>query len=160
MKAGEAHRLMATFPIADLATILGGCDPLVLAPHPDDESLGCGGLLAACARAGGRPAILVLTDGVGSHPQSRAYPPPRLRAVREHEAREAAAALGVHPARIRFLQLPDTKAPTEGPGFTAAVTAIAQYLLDWTCSVLLAPWRHDPHCDTRRPTSWPHRSPG
>lgn len=147
MTAGEAHRLMAALPTADLATLLEGRDPLVLAPHPDDESLGCGGLLALCAAAGGRPAILVMTDGAGSHPGSRRYPPPVLRDLREAEARAAAAALGVAAERVAFLRLPDRHAPMEGPAFDDAVAAIVQRLAGWDCGALLAPWRQDPHGD-------------
>ena len=147
MTAGEAQRAMAALPFAGLGTILGGRDPLVLAPHPDDESLGCGGLLASSAGSGGRPAVLVLTDGAGSHPNSRSHPPARLRDLRESEARQATGALGVAPDRVAFLRLPDTAAPTQGAPFEAAVAAIAAALRDWRCGVLLAPWRHDPHGD-------------
>ncbi len=147
MTAGEAHRAMLSFPVADLQIILGGRAPLVLAPHPDDESLGCGGLLAACAAAGGRPAVLVLTDGAGSHPGSRQYPPDRLRDLRETEAAAAAAALGLEPDRLAFMRLADTAAPLHGQGFATAVATIAGFLHRWACGALLAPWRHDPHCD-------------
>lgn len=36
---------------------------LVLAPHPDDETLGCGGLLARAADQGLRPRVAFLTNG-------------------------------------------------------------------------------------------------
>lgn len=147
MTAGEAQLAMAALPVGGLDTILGGRDPLVLAPHPDDESLGCGGLLASSAALGGRPAVLVLTDGAGSHPNSRTHPPTRLRGLRESEAGEAAAALGVASDRVGFLRLRDTAAPSAGAPFEAAVAAIVAALRDWRCGLLLAPWRHDPHCD-------------
>ena len=66
---------------------------VVLAPHPDDESLGCGGLLARLAAHGVPARVVVVTDGAQSHPGSAAYPPERLRALREAEARAAVAAL-------------------------------------------------------------------
>ncbi len=147
LTAGEAIQRMEALPIAELDTIIGSGAPLILAPHPDDESLGCGGLLAQCVASGRRPAILVLTDGTGSHPNSRAYPAPNLRAIREQEAREAAAILGVQADRISFLGLRDTAAPVEGLEFEFAVTAILSFAEHWSAGTLLAPWRHDPHCD-------------
>ena len=88
---------LRSLPVADYDAMTGAEPVLVLAPHADDESCGCGGLIAeACAR-GREIAVTVLTDGTGSHPHSRAYPAPRLRALREAEAREAVAALGLEP---------------------------------------------------------------
>lgn len=140
---------LAALPVVDLDVILQGGNPLVLAPHPDDESLGCGGLLAACVAAEGRPAVLILTDGVGSHPNSRSHPPDRLRSLREEEARNAARELVVAPERLAFLGLPDTAAPhpADGSAFTDTVDAIVAAMGAWDCHVLLAPWRHDPHGD-------------
>ena len=36
---------------------------LVVAPHPDDESLGCGGTIANYTRGGSTVALLVISDG-------------------------------------------------------------------------------------------------
>jgi LmbE family N-acetylglucosaminyl deacetylase len=147
MLAGDALRRFESLPFAPLAAILGGHAPLILAPHADDESLGCGGLIAEACAQGLAPYVLIMTDGTGSHPGSRAYPAPRLRALREAEARQAVAALGLAPERIGFLRLRDTAAPREGEAFEAAVTAVAGLLRERGCGVLLAPWRHDPHGD-------------
>ncbi|GAC1345449.1 MAG: PIG-L family deacetylase [Acetobacteraceae bacterium] len=147
LTAGEAQRTMAALPVAELPVIIGHGDPLVLAPHPDDESLGCGGLLAEAVARGLQPFVLVLTDGTGSHPNSRSHPPDRLRRLREAEAAEAVAALGLGPDRIGFLRLPDRYAPTTGPYFDAAVAAVLAALARARCTTLLAPWQHDPHSD-------------
>lgn len=145
MRAADALAALRELPVADLDAIDGGEAALLLAPHADDESLGCGGFIAeACAR-GRPPQVLVLTDGAGSHPNSRLFPPARLRALRKQEAREAVAVLGLPPSRIGFLGLPDTAAPTSGAAFDRAVRTIAALSRD--CGLLLAPWRHDPHCD-------------
>ena len=87
---------------------------VVIAPHPDDESLACGGLIAEACRQGFRVRIIVVSDGAGSHPNSKAYPPDRLRSLREEEARRAGAELGVAPEEMLFLGLPDRFVAPEG----------------------------------------------
>ena len=134
-------------PVRPLSAITEAGPPLILAPHPDDESLGCGGLIASACEAGPPPFVLVITDGAGSHPNSRAYPPARLRATRQQEARRAVAALGLPPDRIGFLGLPDTQAPMTGPAFDAAVTAVASLALRIGAGTLVASWAYDPHAD-------------
>ena len=145
--AAAALVAIEAFPFQPLPALAADGPPLILAPHPDDESLGCGGLIALACDAGSPPFVLVITDGAGSHPNSRAYPAPRLRATRQQEARRAVAALGLPPQRIGFLGLPDTEAPTSGPAFDAAVTAIASLALRIGAGTLLATWQHDPHAD-------------
>ncbi|MBV9735896.1 MAG: PIG-L family deacetylase [Acidisphaera sp.] len=137
------HRL----PVVPLDRITGGRPVLVVAPHPDDESLGCGGMIAEAAARGQGVQVAVLTDGTGSHRNSRHFPPPRLRALREAEARRAVAALGLDPSVLHFLGLPDTAAPLEGPPFEAAVAALARIVRAHGIATILATWEHDPHCD-------------
>ena len=146
MRAGEAHRRFAALPLGSIDEIVGSGPPLIFAPHPDDESLGCGGLIAACCRRGTPPLVVFLTDGTGSHPASRDYPPTRLRSVREQEARSAVDLLG-GASDIVFLRLLDAAAPTGGPMFDAAVDTLRQLARAAGCRTILAPWRHDPHCD-------------
>jgi LmbE family N-acetylglucosaminyl deacetylase len=138
---------LRALPRGDLAQILDGGTPVILAPHADDEVIGCGELLAASVMAGIAPAILFVTDGSGSHPNSRAYPRDALIALREREAREAADILGIGPARIHFLGIRDTAAPHEGPDFIAAVDRIIAVIARYRNPVIFAPWIHDPHGD-------------
>jgi LmbE family N-acetylglucosaminyl deacetylase len=75
---------------------------LVIAPHPDDESLGCGGTLCKHAARGDRVVVTFVTSGeLGLKHLSRE----KAWAIREGEARRAAKVLGV--AAIEFLRLPD-----------------------------------------------------
>lgn len=141
---------MRAFPVASLDTILGDGPALVLAPHPDDESLGCGGLIAQAAQAGREISVAILTDGTGSHPRSRAYPPERLRAVREAEARSALAALGLSPDRLVFMGVRDTAAPHPGvdePAFTETAARLAALIRRTGARTVLCAWEHDPHGD-------------
>ena len=133
--------------VLPLDAVTGGKPALILAPHADDESLGCGGLIAAASAAGHAPFVLILTDGTGSHPNSRAYPPSRLKALREQEALNAVGILGLPPSRVGFLGLRDTAAPMEGDGFDAAVAAILAFAERTGAASILSPWQHDPHCD-------------
>jgi LmbE family N-acetylglucosaminyl deacetylase len=144
--AGDFHRAWRGLPIGRLDDIIGDGWCLILAPHPDDESLGCGGLIAACVAAGRMPLVVVLTDGAGSHPNSRTYPPERLREVRAQEVRGAVGCLGLPSNRIVFLGEPDAAAPHGGPRLDAVARQLVK-LVRAGCTAILAPWRHDPHCD-------------
>lgn len=122
----------------------------VIAPHPDDESLGCGGLIAALVADLRAVQTVFLTDGAGSHPDSVAWPPERLVAQRRSEAEEALARLGAGDQPRAFLGLPDARAPApDGPGGEAAVRALAELLSSFAPELVLVPWRRDPHCDHR-----------
>ncbi len=136
-------------PVADLSTLVGSGGLVVVAPHPDDESLGCGGLMAE-ARAQGRPVrLVVVSDGCGSHTHSKLYPPERLRSLREAETLEAVALLGLGPSDVRFLRLPDAHVPSAGPQAEAAAEAVAEAARDCGAGAVFVTWRHDPHCDHR-----------
>src|SRR6266536_712500 len=80
---------------------------LIAIAHPDDESFGMGGTMAAAAAAG-RPVTLVCaTRGeVGEIADPALATPETLGAVREQELRDACAALGVHD--VRFLPYRDS----------------------------------------------------
>ena len=147
MTAGEAIAAFRGLPVKDLDALTGGGRAVILAPHPDDESLGCGGFIAESCRRSQPPVVVVLTDGTGSHPNSAAYPPERLARVREEEAAQAVTELGLGRENLVFLRQPDTAAPTSGPAFDRVAEEIAAICVTAGARVLLAPWRHDPHCD-------------
>lgn len=80
---------------------------LIVAPHPDDELIGAAGLIASLMRRGTEVHVAVVTDGAASHPNSRTWPRRRLIAARQTETRHGLRRLGVMPASIHFLGLPD-----------------------------------------------------
>ena len=123
---------------------------LVIAPHPDDETLGCGGAIAALRSIGLTVRILVMSDGTQSHPNSIAYPASKLRALRESETRCAMSVLGVDADQITFLRLPDGALPVRGTvEFGVALGQCCDYLTAVIPAVLFVPWRFDPHPDHR-----------
>jgi LmbE family N-acetylglucosaminyl deacetylase len=123
---------------------------LVVAPHPDDEALGCGGAIAALRLKGLALHILVISDGTKSHPHSMAYPAHKLKALRESETRQAMSLLGVGSSQITFFQLPDSAIPTpEAAEFSSALERCCQYLSAVAPAIVFAPWRFDPHPDHR-----------
>lgn len=111
MTAVAAIPTPATFP-----PLTSGTSLLVVAPHPDDESLCCAGVIQRVAHAGGRVAIVWLTSGDGSEldllvvERSLFIRPQKLRdlaARRMQESRQAASVLGVPRERMYFLGYPD-----------------------------------------------------
>ncbi|MEU9405783.1 PIG-L family deacetylase [Streptomyces sp. NPDC048281] len=79
-------------------------DALVFAPHPDDETLGCGGSIAHHTAMGRTVRIVFLTSGEqGVHGTA----PQQAGPVREREAESAAGKLGVTADNVHFLRLPD-----------------------------------------------------
>ncbi len=75
---------------------------LVVAAHPDDEVLGCGGYLALSASRGRVVHVLILADGESSRPHSDSD-----QANRRKAAHDAAHALGL--ASVTLLDLPDNR---------------------------------------------------
>lgn len=126
---------------------------LVIAPHPDDESLGCGGLIARTIAAQGAVCTVFVTDGGASHPGSQAWPRERLATQRKQEALAALAALGAGAGPRLFLDLRDADMPAEGaPAWTDAVERLTTCIDAFQPDLALLPWRRDPHRDHR--DSW------
>lgn len=70
---------------------------LVVVAHPDDESFGCGSVLAHAAASGHGTAVLCATRGEAGE---SGFPAGDLAAVREAELRAAASILGVGEVRL------------------------------------------------------------
>ncbi|MBC6606805.1 PIG-L family deacetylase [Hymenobacter sp. BT188] len=132
---------------AEFAPQLGST--IVIAPHPDDESLGCGGLLALLRQAQVPVMAILVTDGTMSHPNSQKYPPAARRQLREAEFEAALVALGITTAP-HYLGLADGNIPTAGAaGFEAAAEQLLMRISQFSPTTVLAPWRRDPHPDHR-----------
>lgn len=117
---------------------------LVIAPHPDDETLGCGGLIMDHRRKNLPVGILYLTDGSASHRRHPLLAAPALAELRAREALAAAAALGVDTGELLFLNLPDGELSQLPSGMHAdAVARIAASIDKQAPALVLAAYRHD-----------------
>ena len=117
---------------------------VVVSAHPDDETLGVGGLIAQAARAGRTVDVVVLTDGAASHPDSPTHSPEALRRIREQEVRHAIELLAPG-ASVRTLALPDGALADH---LDDAVDAVVETIgLDGASTLLLSPWHLDRHPD-------------
>ena len=133
-----------------LADLNGVKRAVVVAPHPDDESIGCGGLLALLAGCGARVHVIVATDGGASHPNSRLWRRQRLARVRRSETTDAVQRLGISARQVTFLDLRDGDLPTRGSeGWCSARARLHKRLKAERPDLLLLPWRRDPHADHR-----------
>ena len=124
----------------------GPASLLVVAAHPDDESLGAGGAVARLAAAGWQVDVVVATDGEGSHPKSPTITPASLASRRRGEAEAAVRRLGTG-ITVHHLGLPDG-------GLEAREDELVERLVDLVGvdgdrHTLLAPWSEDPHPDHR-----------
>ncbi len=109
---------------------------MVVAPHPDDETLGAGGTTAALAARGARVVLVAVTDGEASTPE-RAE---ELRRVRPLESARAAATLGSTPEVSYRLRVPDGNVRADD--VEAALLDVLE-----PGDLVLAPWAHDGHPD-------------
>ena len=147
MRAESYLEALRAAPITTGHALTGGRPFVVLSPHPDDETLGAGGLIAEACAEGQDVGLIVVTDGAGSHPRSKQYPRQKLVDLRYAEVHRAGLALGLQPDRVKFLGLPDTKAPKVGALFDAAVKDILDVIRRSGAGSLFVTWEKDPHCD-------------
>jgi LmbE family N-acetylglucosaminyl deacetylase len=116
---------------------------VVLAPHPDDEILGAGGLGARTVAAGGRVVPVVLTDGAAGN-FSGAEERERYVRIRRDESTRAAAFLGFEPPR--FLDFADRSLPESRPELREL---LRRTLAPLAPDVIAAPSPAEPHPDHR-----------
>ena len=119
-----------------------GSRALVLAPHPDDELLGCGGLIRQLVALGREVIVLAVTDGAASHPHSTLWPAARLAQERPRESLRALARLGAGNVTMERLGLDDGCVSAQARRLDAALDRIVL-----ETDVLVATWRLDGHPD-------------
>jgi LmbE family N-acetylglucosaminyl deacetylase len=114
---------------------------LVVAPHPDDESIGCAGTILRHLAAGDETTILYVTDGSSS--RAIGLGADEMRRRRREEARAACRVLGVE--RVRWMGLGQGDWRTDD-----LVSALVDVLDESPPDVIYAPSRVDFHPDHQR----------
>lgn len=146
-KTALSHLLRGVFILSGRDAFLpdAGATVMVVAPHPDDETLGCGATIARLRAGGVRVRLVIVTDGRSST-SSDLLSPQDLAGVRRTEAQKAAQALGIPETDIVFLAHPDRQAQARQARIEQDIAAQI-----WLCSptLLLVPYGYDEHEDHR-----------
>jgi LmbE family N-acetylglucosaminyl deacetylase/SAM-dependent methyltransferase len=144
VEAWEADPRLLALPPLDGAVDRSAVSRLVvLAAHPDDETLGAGGLIADAAARGVPVTVVVVTDGAASHPGSSTSAED-LVATRAEEARVAVHLLGPDVELVQW-----SIADGAVREARAEITERLRPLLPGPDGLLVAPWRGDGHRDHR-----------
>ncbi|WP_144555971.1 PIG-L deacetylase family protein [Bacillus sp. X1(2014)] len=102
----------------NLGVSVNSVDIMIFAPHPDDETLGCGGLIMHALAAGKRVHVVIFTNGDGYTKAASmlvnknidnlsSWDYLELSRVRQLEVYTATKTLGLNPSNITFLGYPD-----------------------------------------------------
>lgn len=135
--AWRADAALMAVPVIDCVELIGAASRVVIvAPHPDDEILACGGLLQQLGAMRIPVTIVAVTDGEASHPGSATWTRARLQEVRPDETMAALAALGLDEVPVTRLELPDGSVASREPDLARALTALIA-----PGDLLLTTWR-------------------
>jgi LmbE family N-acetylglucosaminyl deacetylase len=110
---------------------------VIVAPHPDDETLAAGGLIATQRSRQIPVTLLAVTDGEAAYPDV-----PDLGKTRRVEQARAAEALGIARDAIIRLELRDSAVAESERALTDRIEACIN-----SDTLLVAPWPRDPHPD-------------
>jgi len=121
---------------------------MVFAPHPDDETLGCGGTIARMTAAGVTVIVVVMTDGRCSHRQL--MDEDALARLRAQEVVGACRRLGVDTRRLHLLGFPDDRL---GAHHDEAVSRVVGILDQYRPADVFLPYRHDAQPDHEATTA-------
>ncbi len=137
-------RALAEHPLPDLELPDRVARLVVVGAHPDDETLGAGGLVQRAHRAGWEVEVVSASAGERSHPASASHSVEALAGRRRDELAAAVAHLAPS-ARVTCLGLPDGELSTHVDGLVDHLVQLIGMRGDVT--VVAATWRGDGHPD-------------
>ena len=121
---------------------------LIFSPHQDDETLGCGGLIALKRRLGANVHVAFLTDGSRGCGEESPWSAEQLVAIRRSEAVSALQLLDVESSHLTFLGGPDgalgSLTSTQEEALLQSLEELLQVLKP---DEILLPYRDDNHPD-------------
>ncbi len=121
---------------------------LIFSPHQDDETLGCGGIIASKRKRGVAVWVVFLTDGSACFREPCPLNAQEIAQMRRQEAIAALHILGVDASHIFFLEQPDQGLGDLAPQAHQQVVAQIQHILQQTKPAeVFVPHRHDNHPD-------------
>lgn len=88
---------------------------VIIAPHPDDEVIGCAGLIQALVERGTPPYVIFLTSGEGAHRECCNVPEDDVAIARKRLLLEVSSILGLSQSYICIMNYPDGKIVAEQP---------------------------------------------
>ena len=142
----EAQWLPVLERLPEWSPPAGGGHVVVVSPHPDDETLGVGGLLAALLARRWSVCVVAVTDGEAAHghqaPSAARRLARRRRAEQEAAVERLHAAGGARRVSIVRLGMPDGEVETARADLTAALASPLRSA-DWC----VAPLAWDGHPD-------------
>lgn len=138
------HWLFAALAVELKPEALSG-PVLVIAPHADDETLGCAAVMLRARQAGRRVHVIIVSDGSQSI-QSAIISPQQLAAMRVREAVEAVGVLGLPDEDVSFLGFPDSRLADNTPRIAEAILSRVSSLAP---AEIYVPYGSDGHQDHR-----------
>jgi len=137
------HSRMAQVPQVGAAQLVSaGSRVVVVAPHPDDEALGCAGLLMELAQAGHAILLIAVSDGEGSHDTASILSADLLTHLRPAETVAALGVLDLLQIDIMRANIPDSRVGEHRLKLRDLLLAYVQ-----SGDTLLTSWHLDGHPD-------------
>jgi len=148
--AARRHLVKTVISLRVPSLPVSGRTAVVIAPHPDDETFGAGGMIALKRHLMARVDVIFLTSGEAAHNGCCEIAPEEVARVRRDEAVNAAERLGLDAANLHWLGLNDGAIPSSGDaGFRDAVAGLNRLLLQLMPEEIFCPHPFDPwpdHC--------------